>query len=159
MPRSAALASLPASGVYFEDLAVGQTMESGLSQITQAEIDAFAEISHDRNPLHVSLEFARAQGHPNTLAHGALVFSRATGLAYELGLFIKASAYFKLAELDFVRKVYAGDAIKLKMVITELKALPRLGLGKVYVKVEVRNEGNELVQNDVWTALVAMRSS
>ncbi|HEV8601182.1 MAG TPA: MaoC/PaaZ C-terminal domain-containing protein [Patescibacteria group bacterium] len=158
MPRNAALASPPAAGVFFEDLSIGQFMESGLSQITQPEIDAFAELSHDRNPLHTSLEFAREHGHASTLAHGALVFSRATGLAYELGLFVKASAYFKLATLDFTKKVYAGDSVRIKMEIKELKALPRMKLGKVIVEVKVLNQGNELVQDDVWTALVAMRN-
>ena len=44
-----------AKGVFFEDLSVGQ--EAGLSNtVSEANIVAFAEISGDRNPVHLDAD-------------------------------------------------------------------------------------------------------
>jgi acyl dehydratase len=39
---------------------------------TQEQIDAYAEASGDRNPIHVDPEFARSVGLPGAIAHGLL---------------------------------------------------------------------------------------
>lgn len=145
------------AGVFFEDLSVGQIMESGLSQITQRDINDFARLSRDRNPIHTNLAFAREHGYSNTIAHGALVFARSTGLAYELGMLVKASAKFKQVRLDFKQTVYPDDSIRIKMKIVALTPFPMLGEGKVDIKVQILNQNEAIVQRDSWTAVVTMR--
>lgn len=39
---------------------------------TQDQIDAYAEASGDRNPIHINEDFARSVGLPGTIAHGML---------------------------------------------------------------------------------------
>jgi 3-hydroxybutyryl-CoA dehydratase len=46
-----------AKGVYFEDLSVGQ--EASLANtVSEADIVAFADISGDRNPVHLDAQYA-----------------------------------------------------------------------------------------------------
>ena len=41
--------------------------------ITEAELDAFAALSGDRNPLHCDPAYGRAFGFPDRFAHGVLL--------------------------------------------------------------------------------------
>jgi 3-hydroxybutyryl-CoA dehydratase len=60
-----------AKGVYFEDLSVGQ--EASLSNtVTEATIAAFAEVSGDRNPVHMDADYAAATMFKGRIAHGML---------------------------------------------------------------------------------------
>jgi acyl dehydratase len=52
--------------------AVGDEMTLLDRKVTQDQINAYAEASGDRNPIHVDPEFARAVGLPGTIAHGLL---------------------------------------------------------------------------------------
>jgi acyl dehydratase len=39
---------------------------------SQAQVDAYAAASGDRNPIHIDEDFARSVGLPGTIAHGML---------------------------------------------------------------------------------------
>lgn len=51
---------------------VGDQMPALSRTVTQEQIDAYAQASGDRNPIHVDPDFARAVGLPGTIAHGLL---------------------------------------------------------------------------------------
>lgn len=150
--------STTVSGVFFEDLSVGQTMESCYSTITQEDIYAFAQLSQDHNPIHLSPQRAKKAGLPTPIAHGALVFARATGLAWQIGLFRKANTIFREAHLKFESFVFAGDSIALRMKVAELKPLPRIKQGKVVLEVTICNQHGTSVAEYEWEALVSMQS-
>ena len=60
-----------AKGVFFEDLSVGQ--EASLSKtVTEADIAAFAEISGDKNPVHLDAQYAAGTMFKERIAHGML---------------------------------------------------------------------------------------
>lgn len=144
-------------GVFFEDLLVGQILLSRSSIITQKDINDFAELSLDFNQIHRFSSSAKEAGLPDTIAHGALVFARATGLAWQIGLFRKANTIFREANLEFVNFVFPEDSISLRLEIVELKALTRLKKGKVTLAVRVYNQHGSPVANYTWVALVSMR--
>jgi 3-hydroxybutyryl-CoA dehydratase len=141
--------SAPAS----HDLSKDQRLESPFVTITQAMISAFAEISGDRNPIHLDAEFAQRMGLRDTVAHGALIFSRATGLAYDFGILVKQSAVFREANLEFRKFVHAGDQIKIVMTVEDIVPL-RGGIRKVTLSVNVLNHLGELIQKYRWIAIM-----
>ena len=49
-------------------------------RISASDMDAFAEVSGDRNPLHVSDEFARARGFRGRVVYGALLTAKVSQL-------------------------------------------------------------------------------
>ena len=60
-----------ANGVFFEDLSVGQ--EASLSTtVSEADIVAFAEISGDKNPVHIDAQYAAGTMFKERIAHGML---------------------------------------------------------------------------------------
>lgn len=50
----------------------GESLPSLTKHVTQAQIDAYAEVSGDHNPIHLNPEAARAVGLDGTIAHGML---------------------------------------------------------------------------------------
>jgi acyl dehydratase len=50
----------------------GEAIPSLAKRITQEQIDAYAEVSGDHNPIHLNPEAARAVGLDGTIAHGML---------------------------------------------------------------------------------------
>ena len=66
---------------YLEDLSEGLTIETERRVVSAADIDAFVELSGDRNPLHTDDVYARAAGFFGRVAHGLLVLSVESGLS------------------------------------------------------------------------------
>jgi acyl dehydratase len=50
----------------------GEPIPTLTKRVTQPQIDAYAEVSGDHNPIHVNPEAARAVGLEGTIAHGML---------------------------------------------------------------------------------------
>ena len=50
----------------------GESLPTLTKTVTQAQIDAYAEVSGDHNPIHVNPEVARSVGLDGTIAHGML---------------------------------------------------------------------------------------
>jgi len=59
---------------YFEDLSVGMEA-SHIKRITEGDIQTFAEISGDVNPLHLCEEYASGTVFKERIAHGILTAS------------------------------------------------------------------------------------
>ena len=58
----------------WSDLTVGLSAQFEV-QITESMIEAFAEISGDRNPMHLDEQFATAAGFPGRVVYGLLTSS------------------------------------------------------------------------------------
>jgi acyl dehydratase len=133
------------------DLSEGQVLVSGYSTITQDDINNFAELSLDNNPIHTNPEYARHQKLAGAIAHGALIFSRATGLAYRLGVLDKQSAYFTQTNVRYRRPVLAGDQIRIVVAVKQIK--PRPSIKRITLEVTVLNQNNVPVQTSEWVAV------
>ena len=52
---------------------MGREIESVVKHITQEMIDKYADVTGDRNPIHVDPDFAKKTPFGGTIAHGMLV--------------------------------------------------------------------------------------
>lgn len=82
-----------------------------MTVITQAQIDAYGEVSGDRNPLHIDPAFAAQTPFGATIVHGHLLIGH-------IGRVIEAkygAAWVRAGRLEikFVAPVYAGDDISI----------------------------------------------
>lgn len=57
--------------IYIEDIEVGM-MRSLRKEVTDRDIEQFAEVSTDRNPVHLDDEYANATMFKGRIAHGML---------------------------------------------------------------------------------------
>lgn len=142
-------------GMYFEEFEVGQQIVTPARTITEADIQAFAGLSGDYNPIHTNAVFAEATPFGKRIAHGLLILAVVSGLGDRTG-FIEGTviAFREIENWKFSAPVFIGDTIHAVLEIEQRKALPRLGGGGLEIAVRVFNQDEQLVMKGVWSVLV-----
>jgi acyl dehydratase len=79
-----------------------------LREMGQAELQAYAELSGDRNPIHLDREQAVLAGHPDLICHGMLAMTDIGGWL------VRAMAGWQLVTLTtrFVAPMVVGTRLK-----------------------------------------------
>ena len=96
----------------------GDTAET-TRKIEQADVDAFAEITGDHNPVHVDEAFAQQTRFGRRIAHGMLTASLISSvLANKLPG--EGSVYLGQT-LQFVAPVFSGDEVTARVTIKEVQ--------------------------------------
>lgn len=149
------MANYASRGKFFEEFRVGDTLVSAGRTITESDIVNFAGLTGDYTQIHTNAEFARASFFGQRVAHGPLVLSIAGGLMVQQGFIEGTILAFRELSWKFSQPVFIGDTIHVEGIITETKAVPRLGGGLVIIEVQVINQANQRVQIGRWTVLVA----
>ena len=131
--------------LYFEDFAVGRESGSRGRTITEADVVNFAGLSGDFVELHVNEEYARASAFGRRIAHGALVFSVATGLMTQTGeINDTVIAFYGIDKLRFTKPVFIGDTIHVTKKVTAAEGKGP-GRGLVTFDTTVWNQRGEAV--------------
>jgi len=127
----------------FEDLTVGETYYTDSREITIADIERFAEFTGDSFYAHMDEAAAKASPFfEGRVAHGYLV------LAFAAGLFVRSElgpvlANYGLENLRFLKPVYPGDAIRVRLTVKE-KTPRKPEYGEVRWSVTVFNQQDEV---------------
>lgn len=104
-------------GYDINELKVG--MQASYSQtITDADVKAFAGLSGDNNPVHMSDEFAEKSAFKKRLAHGMLssmFFSQLLGTKLP-----GPGTIYVSQNLNFKRPVYIGDTVNATITIERI---------------------------------------
>ncbi|OJJ20868.1 hypothetical protein BKI52_09815 [marine bacterium AO1-C] len=102
--------------------------------ITDELVRQFAEISGDKNPLHLDEEFAKTTQFKARIAHGALLISFISTALYN---FAGQGAIALSQDVKFLRPIYIGDTMTLtaKVVAKEM----RRGQGVVRLEIKCKN--------------------
>jgi 3-hydroxybutyryl-CoA dehydratase len=146
-------------GLWFEEFAEGLSIETGGRTISEADIVNFAGVSGDFNPMHTDEEFARNTQFGARVAHGALVFSIATGLAYQLGFLDGTIIAFTSFEMKLRAPVYIGDTIKMTATVSKRRAMTAAGGGFVSLDVKIVNQKGESVQKGELVLLIKSKTA
>ena len=143
---------------HFEELEIGETLITERRTITDADILAFAELSGDFFYAHMDDAAAQASIFEKRVAHGYFVLSASAGL------FVDPApgpvlANYGLDNLRFVKPVYIGDTIQVRLTCKQktAKETPEGGIpqGVVAWDVEVKNQNDEPVA--LYTILTLVR--
>lgn len=98
-------------GRLFEDFAPGQRLVHHWGRtLTDSDVVTFATATYAWNPLHVNVEFARAEGHPGLVVPAALVLAVVVGLSVE-DLSEIGGPFLGIRRCEFARPVHSGDTI------------------------------------------------
>jgi acyl dehydratase len=142
---------------WFEDFVVGERFVLPSRTQTSAIFAAFQTASGDTHPIHYDVEYCRARGMPNLLAHG---FQTLIHTAPGAGLFpflIEDSLIGFLEQSSrFLKPVYADDTLYPALEVTELT--PGRSTGVVTLRSTVHNQRRELVLEGVQKFLVRRRA-
>ena len=129
------------TGFKYEDLEIGQAHET-VHEITADDIQRFAEVSGDFNPLHMSDEYAATTMFEKRIAHGALTASYISGI---LGNNLPGpGAVFVGLNMRFRRPVYIGDTVTARAEIAE-----KIDRGnRVVLKIECIVDGKRVITGE-----------
>jgi acyl dehydratase len=140
--------------LWFEDFRVGQAYDTGARQVTQADVEAFAAVSGDRNPLHLDEAYAAATPFGGRIAHGVLGLAVATGLLNQLGLTRGTLVALLGVRWDFRAPLRPGDVVRARLRVSETKPSRKGGRGVVRLAVALVNEREVVAQEGELTMMV-----
>lgn len=103
---------------YFEELNVGETLFTGKRTITEADISNFANLSWDHFYAHTDHTSLNGTLFERPVAHGYFILSAAAGLFVD-GKKGPVLLNYGIDELRFVKPVYAGTTIGVKLTVKE----------------------------------------
>lgn len=126
---------------YFEDLKLGMRFEE-MHTVTPEDIQKFAEVTGDFNPLHFDDGFAQTQGFDGRIAHGALTASFVSGI---LGNKLPgAGSVFAGLDMRFKRPIYPNQEF---LVYAEVKEMMPRGF-RVIMSIGVIARGKKAAQGE-----------
>jgi oxepin-CoA hydrolase/3-oxo-5,6-dehydrosuberyl-CoA semialdehyde dehydrogenase len=143
---------------YFEELEIGETLVTHRRTITESDVVNFAGISGDFFYAHMDDIAAKESIFERRVAHGYFVISAAAGL------FVDPApgpvlANYGLENLRFVKPVYIGDTIQVRLACKQKTAKEdregQIPQGVVAWDVEVTNQDGEAVA--LYTILTLVR--
>jgi oxepin-CoA hydrolase / 3-oxo-5,6-dehydrosuberyl-CoA semialdehyde dehydrogenase len=143
---------------YFEELEIGETLHTHRRTVTESDVVNFAGISGDFFYAHMDDVAAKDSLFERRVAHGYFVLSAAAGL------FVDPApgpvlANYGLENLRFVKPVYIGDTIQVRLTCKQKTAKEdregEIPQGVVAWDVEVTNQAGEPVA--VYTILTLVR--
>jgi len=127
----------------FEEYQLGATRESVGRTITEADIVLHAGQTGDFFPHHMDAEWCKTQDFGQRIAHGTLIFSVAVGMTAAV---INPEAFsYGYDRLRFIKPVFIGDTIRVKITISDKKDHKKPGFGVVSESLEVINQRGETV--------------
>mgnify|MGYP003503367047 CR=1 FL=1 len=125
------------SNIPYDDLQVGQTA-SFSSSVEERDVQLFAAVSRDHNPVHLDAAFAAQTMFKERIAHG--MFSGAlisAAIACEMP---GPGTIYLGQQMRFTRPVKLGDTLTV-----QLEVLEKLPKGRVRIATRVFNQNAEQV--------------
>jgi 3-oxoacyl-[acyl-carrier protein] reductase len=122
----------------FESIKVGDSAEIE-HIILQTEVDAFAALSGDFNPLHVDASFAKTTSFKKPVVHGML---SASFISTMIGMKLPGrGALWSSQTLEFLRPVYVGDRLQIQAIVKQKSGATRT----LVLETNVKNQRGESV--------------
>ena len=107
----------PTQTLFFEDLSLGMT-ETYVKEVKSSDVVGFAEISGDRNPIHLSEHFAARTPFGGRIAHGLYAASLISAV---IGTRLPGPGAVYLSQtLNFRAPVRIGDHVEATVEVVEL---------------------------------------
>ena len=139
------------NGKFLEDLAVGQSAEH-MHTVEEADIVAFADVSGDRNPVHLDESYAAETQFNGRIAHGML---SAAYISAVLGMELPGPGAIYLSQnLSFKRPVRIGDTVIARATIAAIDHEK----ARVTLKTECLANNKQVVDGEA-TVMVPRRSA
>lgn len=97
---------------------------------SQAEVQQFADLTRDYNPIHFDRRFCLAKGIPRTICHGLLVGGMLTEIGGQIGWLARD------INLRFKKPVFCDQAVTCTLTLTDLDGKGRARAAAVWEAVE-----------------------
>ena len=135
----------PTRTLYFDDLSLGMT-ETYRKEVKSSDVIGFAEITGDRNPIHLSEHFAAKTPFGSRIAHGLYTAGLISAV---IGTRLPGPGAIYLSQtLNFKAPVRIGDIVEASVEVAELNPQGRRArlLCRCTVGLTLVLEGEALVK-------------
>ena len=141
-------------GRTYEEFEVGQRFETPRRTVIEADIDAFAGLTADFNPLHRDELFAARSDYRGRITHGPMIVGMAFGLASRAD--VMDGTVLALLEIGwkFARPVRPGDTISAVFTVLEKRPTAKPDRGVVTLAIDVLNQHGDVAQTGTAKALI-----
>lgn len=117
-------------------------------QVTEADIDAFARLSGDHNPLHTDPSYARQAGYRDRVVHGALLSALVSRF---VGMELPGKKSLLLSmKMDYAAPTFPGDTLDVSGQVQSIHTEQRVVVLKIRIHCgdELRARGTAMVRVD-----------
>lgn len=128
---------------FFEEQETGSFRETTGRTITETDIVLHAGQTGDFFPHHMDAEWCKEQPFGQRMAHGTLIFSIAVGMT--ASVINEVAMTYGYERLRFLKPVFIGDTIKVRVTVRDKKDHKKPGYGLVTELVEAFNQHRDLV--------------
>ncbi len=139
----------------FEQLNIGDKWTSVDRTVVAADLQSFADLTGDHDPLHTDPQFAANGPFGKPIAHGLLGLSILAGLSSNAPAVLTA-ALVDIRSWSFSKPVFVGDVVRAVTEIIDLKPRGRRH-GEVHWYRQLFNQKSEKVQDGILVTLVSRR--
>jgi acyl dehydratase len=134
MPRGGAVVT----GRYYGEFEVGETIEHDKRRtISEADNQAFCDMTMNQQPLHLDAEFAADTDFGERLVNGLYTMSLAVGLTIPETTDGTIVANLSYDDVEHPRPVFHGDTIRVESTVTDKRETSDGDRGVVTMHVEV----------------------
>jgi acyl dehydratase len=134
-----------ARDLYWNDAEIGDECVSPSVTVTEAMVNAYAELTGDFTPVHVDEAYAKTTPFGTRVAHGLLGLSLTDGL--------KTRSEYRFVPgmslgwtWDFKLPIKLGDTVHVKFRVSSKRPVKRPGWGIVVLASELINQHGAVVQ-------------
>lgn len=145
--------------LFYEEFSPGDVFLGESRTVTEKDLEDYAQLSGDYNPLHMDSEFAAGTPYGMRIAHGVYGLSAATGMAASLGFARSTTIAFRNLEWKFNRPIFIGDTIQAVFSVSRKRDLLDQAAGLIIFLVTVENQRKEIVQSGKWSLVVKSRQA
>jgi len=141
---------------WFDDFHLGERFLLPSRTMTDGVFAAFQMASGDNHPVHYDIEYCRARGMPQMLAHGFQVLAQTCGGAGLFAYYVEDSLKGFIEQSSrFLGMVFVGDTLYPALEVVEL--LPNRSTGVLSLRSSVHNQRGELVLEGLQKYLLRKR--
>lgn len=144
--------------LHFEDLGIDREWISSERVVTANDVSNFADLTGDRNPLHLDPEYARSTPFRRCIAHGLLGLSLAGGLSLEAPR-VRVVAFMGIENWEFRNALYIDEVIRVRQRVLSKERYGRGRRGIVRWRVEVLMRDERVAQSGIIALLVEARNT
>ncbi len=129
--------------------------------IDQERVDGFAEVTEDRQWIHIDPERASQTPFGGTIAHGFLTVSLIPHLFSKVAQFPPCEMVinYGIERVRFIQPVVVGDALRLRVWLMSGKERPRGLMVRFRGDLELKSSGRRAATGEIMFLLVAPQES
>ena len=122
----------------FDEIEIGTHEEFNVS-ISTEQMEKFAKLSGDYNPMHIDKEYARKRGYKDRVVYGMLVSSFYSTL---VGMYLPGeNCLLNKCEVEYRKPVFVGDTLLVYGEVVDKRQATR----RLRIKAKMTNQSGQIV--------------